>query len=278
MLRTSLKCQGRGLTANLTSPDLFLLTCPLVTNLEKSKVILIHQLSDFRISGHKFFKNIKDAKWRLIQTAAKIIQRPVFLTQGMTYGKQTQSSAEPTELWPTDWAIDQASIKQDVNCLLQAIHQPQEQEQLLKLEEQAFPKTPQHNMPGTFEPDSPAKQQSLWPLPLQQSTLTLAKPTAQLARANFKYLDSLVLKSSHSKATPPSRPQAHKLTSVPPSVLNFTSANVDQIVAWAVLTALAEAQKLQTISDSQKPLCCALAPVAEAGAMTTRTIMLLVAW
>ena len=108
-------------------------------------------------------------------------------------------------------------------------------------------------MPGTFEPDSPAQQQSLWPLPLQQSTSTPAKPTAQLAKADFKYLDPLVLKPSRSKVAPLSRPQAHKMTSVPPSVPSFTSADVNQIVARAVLIALAKAQRLQTISDLQEP-------------------------
>ena len=43
------------------------------------------------------------------------------------------------------------------------------------------------------------------------------------------------------------------MTSVPPSVPIFTLANIDQIVAQAVQTALAKAQRLQTIPDLQKP-------------------------
>ena len=49
--------------------------------------VYIHQLFDFGVSGHKFFKNLKDAKQQLIQAAAKSTQRPVFLTQEMTYGR-----------------------------------------------------------------------------------------------------------------------------------------------------------------------------------------------
>ena len=82
-----------------------------MTNLKESIIILIHQLSDFGNSGHKFFKNFEDAKWQLIQAAAKNTQCPAFLTQGTTYGKRTKSFAEPTELWPTDWAIDQSHLQ-----------------------------------------------------------------------------------------------------------------------------------------------------------------------
>ena len=48
------------------SQDPFLLTCLLVTNFEKSTIILIYQLSNFGVSGPKFFNNFKDAKWQLI--------------------------------------------------------------------------------------------------------------------------------------------------------------------------------------------------------------------
>ena len=41
------------------SQDFFLFTCLLVTNLEESTVILIHQLSDFGVSGHKFSETLK---------------------------------------------------------------------------------------------------------------------------------------------------------------------------------------------------------------------------
>ena len=107
-------------------------------------------------------------------------------------------------------------------------------------------------MPVTFEPDSVTQQQLLLPPLLLQSTSTLAKPTAQLARAEFKHLDSLVLKPPRPKAALLSKSQANRMTSVPPSVLTFTSADVDQIVAQAVQTALAEAQRLQTIFDLQE--------------------------
>ena len=43
------------------------------------------------------------------------------------------------------------------------------------------------------------------------------------------------------------------MTSVPPTAPTFTSANIDQIVAQAVQTALAKAQRLQTIPDPQEP-------------------------
>ena len=108
-------------------------------------------------------------------------------------------------------------------------------------------------MPGTFKPDSLTQQQSPLPLLLQQSTLTPAKPTAQLAGANFKHLDLLGLKPPHTKAAPPSRPQANKMTSVPPSAPTFMLADINQIVARAVQTALAETQRLQTILDPQEP-------------------------
>ena len=88
------KCQKRGLTAHQTSQDLFSLNHLPVTNHEKSTVILIHQLSNFGVFSHKFFRNFEDAKRQLIQVAAKNTQRPAFLTQGTTYGRQTQSSAE----------------------------------------------------------------------------------------------------------------------------------------------------------------------------------------
>ena len=69
--KMSPKHQEQGVTAYPTSQDLFLLTRPLVTNLEESTVILIHQLSNFGVSSHKFFKNLKDNKRRLIRAAAK---------------------------------------------------------------------------------------------------------------------------------------------------------------------------------------------------------------
>ena len=53
--------------------------------------------------------------------------------------------------------------------------------------------------------------------------------------------NTLVLKPPRPKAAPPSRPQANKKTSVPPGVPTFTLADVDQIVAQAVQTALAKA-------------------------------------
>ena len=115
-------------------------------------------------------------------------------------------------------------------------------------------------MRETFKPGNPTQQQSLLPPPLQQSTSTPAKQTAQLAKANFKHLDLLVLKPPHSKAAPLSRPQANKVTSVPPSIPTFTLANIDQIVAQAVQTTLAKAQRLRRIPDLQEsPLvnnCC----------------------
>ena len=43
------------------------------------------------------------------------------------------------------------------------------------------------------------------------------------------------------------------MTSVPPSIPTFTTANVDQIVAQAVWTASAKAPRLQTIPDPQEP-------------------------
>ena len=58
--------QGQGLTALPTSQDLFFLTCLPVTNIEEGTIMLIHQLSDFGVSGHKFFKNLKDAEGQLI--------------------------------------------------------------------------------------------------------------------------------------------------------------------------------------------------------------------
>ena len=45
------------------------------------------------------------------------------------------------------------------------------------------------------------------------------------------------------------------MTSVPPSVPTFTLANVNQIMAQVVQTALAKAQRLRTIPDPQKPPC-----------------------
>ena len=59
-LRTSPEPQGQGLTALSTRQDLFLLTRSPVTNLKESIVILIYQLSDFGVSGHKFFMNLED--------------------------------------------------------------------------------------------------------------------------------------------------------------------------------------------------------------------------
>ena len=108
-------------------------------------------------------------------------------------------------------------------------------------------------MPGTFKPVSLTRQQSLLPLPLQQSTLTPAKPIAQLAGANFKHLDPLGLKPLRLKAAFQSKPQANKMTSVPPSVPTFMLADIDQIVARAVQTTLAETHRLQTIPDPQEP-------------------------
>ena len=128
----------------------------------------------------------------------------------MTYGRQTQLSAKPTELWPIDWAINQVTFKQDINRLLQAIHQPCQPElckpkQPLKPDKQPLPKMPQHSVPGTFKPNSLTLQQSLLLPPLQQSTSTLAKQTTQLTGANFKHLDPLVLKPPHPKAAPSSK-------------------------------------------------------------------------
>ena len=69
------------------SQDSFPPTHLLVTNLKESTVALAHQLYDFGATGHKFFKNLKDIKQRLIRAAAKSILYSTFLSQGTTHGK-----------------------------------------------------------------------------------------------------------------------------------------------------------------------------------------------
>ena len=100
------ECQEQGLAAHPTSRDSFPLTQLLVTYLEESTVTLAHQLYNFGATGHKFVKNLGDVKQRLIRAAAKRTLYPAFLSQRTTYGRQTQSSAKPSKLWPIDWAIN----------------------------------------------------------------------------------------------------------------------------------------------------------------------------
>ena len=59
----------------------------------------------------------------------------------------------------------------------------------------------------------------------------------KLAGANVKRLDLLVFKPPCLKL----KPQANKMTSIPPGIPTFTLADVEQIVAQAVQTALVKA-------------------------------------
>ena len=102
MSKTFSKCPGKELAACPTSQNFFPLTCPLVTNLKESTVTLAYQLYNFGASGHKFLKNLGNIKHQLIQATAKSILCAAFLSQGTTHGRQTQLSAEPSELWPTN--------------------------------------------------------------------------------------------------------------------------------------------------------------------------------
>ena len=88
--------------------------------------------------------------------------------------------------------------------------------------------------PGAFEPYQSTREASVLQ---QQSAPTLPK----LAEANFQQLDQPVLKPPRLKAAPPSKPYTNKMTSVPPSVPIFMLADVKQIVAQAIQTALIKA-------------------------------------
>ena len=52
------------------------------------------------------------------------------------------------------------------------------------------------------------------------------------------------------------------MTSVLPGIPTFMSANVDQIVTQAIRTALAKAQRLQTVFNPQEPPLVDNCPIA----------------